>query len=471
MSVPSHLRTESRRTTVRRYLSASIALVLLSAMLPAGAQDDIDEARQRREVIQADAAANAADLDALAAEDADLVAALADIDAWIAIQDAQLAAAEQELASNLEAEVEARARVEQLNQQIEQLGDALAEQLVNGYIEGFGGDSSLILSANDINAVPVLRFVLDESSGVSADATDQLRSARQLREDAIVDAEEASVNQRLLRDDIEQRLSDLDDTRANQEELRAEVTRRIALLEDEADELAAADAEVERFIQAELARIAAEEEAARLAAEAEARQVAAEEAARVAAVEEAQRVADAQVEADRLAAEEATAAEAAAEAAEAAGPGDEEPETTTEAEPEPEPEPQGGGEAPNFSRPIPGRITSGFGYRIHPVYGTGRLHTGVDMRASSGAPIGSAAPGTVIFAGVFGGYGNAVIVAHTGGYSSLYAHMSAINVSKGATVSAGTTVGLVGSTGVSTGAHLHFEIRLNGTAIDPAPFI
>lgn len=466
MMVPSHLRTGSLRTTLRRYLSAALALAVLSTMLPAGAQDDIEDARAQREVIQADAAANAADIDALTAEDADLVSALADIDSWIAVQEAQLADAEQELASNLEAEVEAHARVAQLDLQIEQLSDALTEQLVNGYIAGLGGDGALILSANDINAVPVLRFVLDESSGASADATDLLRSARQLREDAIVDAEQASANQRLLLADIEQRLSGLEDNRATQDGLRAEVARRIAVLEETAAELASADAEVERFIQAELARIAAEEEAARLAAEAEARRVAAEEAARVAAIEEAQRAADAQVEADRRAAEEAAAAAEAAEA-EANGTADDDPEPT----PEPEPEPQGGGEVPNFSRPVPGRITSGFGFRIHPVYGTGRQHTGVDMRASSGVPIGSAAAGTVIFAGVFGGYGNAVIVQHTGGYSSLYAHMSAINVSKGATVSAGTTVGLVGSTGVSTGAHLHFEIRLNGTAIDPAPFI
>ena len=126
---------------------------------------------------------------------------------------------------------------------------------------------------------------------------------------------------------------------------------------------------------------------------------------------------------------------------------------------------------PNFSHPVSGAITSPYGYRIHPIYGTSRLHTGVDYNSPSGAPIGSAAPGTVIFVGTFSGYGNTVMVQHTGGYTTLYAHMSGFNVSNGATVGTGDTLGFVGSTGLSTGPHLHFEIRLNGVAIDPAPLM
>ena len=99
------------------------------------------------------------------------------------------------------------------------------------------------------------------------------------------------------------------------------------------------------------------------------------------------------------------------------------------------------------------------------------MHTGIDYNASRGDPIAASAAGTVIFVGPFGGYGNTVIIDHGGGYTTLYAHMSSFNVSNGAGVSAGDTVGFVGSTGVSTGPHLHFEIRVNGATTDPAPFL
>ena len=118
-----------------------------------------------------------------------------------------------------------------------------------------------------------------------------------------------------------------------------------------------------------------------------------------------------------------------------------------------------------------GGISSPYGFRIHPIYGTSRLHTGVDYNSPSGAPIASAAPGTVIFVGTFSGYGNTVMVSHSGGYTTLYAHMSGFNTSTGASVGRGDTLGFVGSTGLSTGPHLHFEIRLNGSAIDPAPLM
>ena len=99
------------------------------------------------------------------------------------------------------------------------------------------------------------------------------------------------------------------------------------------------------------------------------------------------------------------------------------------------------------------------------------MHTGLDFNAPSGSAIGSAAQGEVIFVAPFSGYGNTVIVQHSGGYSTLYAHMSGFNTSVGARVNPGDTIGFVGSTGLSTGPHLHFEIRLGGGAIDPAPYM
>jgi murein DD-endopeptidase MepM/ murein hydrolase activator NlpD len=120
-------------------------------------------------------------------------------------------------------------------------------------------------------------------------------------------------------------------------------------------------------------------------------------------------------------------------------------------------------------RPVDAPITSGFGYRTHPVLGTERLHTGIDFGASEGTPIVAAADGTVESAGYLGGYGNAVIIDHGGDEATLYAHQSRLAVSAGAEVSRGQLIGYVGSTGLSTGPHLHFELRINGEPVDPMP--
>jgi peptidoglycan hydrolase-like protein with peptidoglycan-binding domain len=117
-----------------------------------------------------------------------------------------------------------------------------------------------------------------------------------------------------------------------------------------------------------------------------------------------------------------------------------------------------------FLRPIRGQITDGFGWV------GGRRHTGVDIPASEGTPVGAAGRGVVAFAGWNdGGYGNLVVVKHRLGFESWYAHLSRIAASEGEAVVGGTRIGYVGSTGHSTGPHLHFEVRHFGTPIDPVP--
>ena len=108
-------------------------------------------------------------------------------------------------------------------------------------------------------------------------------------------------------------------------------------------------------------------------------------------------------------------------------------------------------------------ITSGYGMRVNPVSGIYKLHSGVDIGCAYGTSIWSAAGGTVILAGWNGGYGNCVMVNHGNGYTTLYGHMSSIAVSVGQSVSMGSTLGYVGSTGNSTGPHLHFEVRSSAT--------
>lgn len=125
-----------------------------------------------------------------------------------------------------------------------------------------------------------------------------------------------------------------------------------------------------------------------------------------------------------------------------------------------------------FAWPVPSctYLTSRFGLRVHPVYGTTKSHTGIDIGAESGATIVAADGGTITMAGVNSGYGNCVMIDHGNGYKTLYGHMSSIAVSNGQTVSKGDTIGYVGSTGISTGPHCHFEVWKDGSRIDPEQF-
>ena len=127
-----------------------------------------------------------------------------------------------------------------------------------------------------------------------------------------------------------------------------------------------------------------------------------------------------------------------------------------------------------FAWPVPGytRITSKYGMRTHPITGIYKLHTGVDIGAPMGANFVAANDGIVVKAGYNGAYGNMVIIDHGGGVQTLYAHVSEILVKVGDVVKKGETAVLkVGSTGYSTGAHAHFEVRINGETTDPLPYI
>ncbi len=125
------------------------------------------------------------------------------------------------------------------------------------------------------------------------------------------------------------------------------------------------------------------------------------------------------------------------------------------------------------SWPVPGisRISSPYGYRIHPIFGVQKMHTGIDIPAPTGTPAVAIDDGVVIFAGVQRGYGNTLMIQHDDGKVSLYAHNSSLVVSKGDRVQKGQVVTRIGSTGNSTGPHLHFEIRINGKHTNPMPYI
>jgi murein DD-endopeptidase MepM/ murein hydrolase activator NlpD len=122
-------------------------------------------------------------------------------------------------------------------------------------------------------------------------------------------------------------------------------------------------------------------------------------------------------------------------------------------------------------RPIDTRQTSSFGMRMHPIHNEERMHKGLDFAGPYGTRVNSAAAGRVTFSGELSGFGNIVIIEHREGFETAYAHLSQLNVEVGDRIGAGYKIGEVGSSGMSTGPHLHFEVRVNGKQVDPADYL
>lgn len=126
----------------------------------------------------------------------------------------------------------------------------------------------------------------------------------------------------------------------------------------------------------------------------------------------------------------------------------------------------------NLSPPLPAMdIASEYGMRLHPIHGDHRMHHGIDLDADAGTPVSTISDGIVTFAGERGGYGNLVIVDHGGGYETRYGHQEQLTVMEGDLLRSGDVIGYVGSTGASTGPHLHFEVRRDGVSVDPEPWL
>ena len=121
--------------------------------------------------------------------------------------------------------------------------------------------------------------------------------------------------------------------------------------------------------------------------------------------------------------------------------------------------------------PLDGPVTSEFGWRVHPIFGTSRYHSGLDIGGDYGLPIRAAAGGTVIYSGWISGYGYAVIIDHGGGLTTLYGHNEELTVGEGESVSQGDIIAWCGSTGNSTGPHCHFEVRLDGEVVNPYDYL
>lgn len=396
-----------------RRLRTPVGMLLLGLVLGltvpgALAQDSVDDLRSQRENIRREAADAAAQLNALSAEDLELVEALGALDAHIALQETKIAASAQSIETAEAEAAQAQTEADILAGEIEAIRDRLRRRAVDAYVAP-ATDALDQLNSDDLIGSALRREYLDDIVGDEYEIVDQLRGAIAEQEALSHAAQAFLAEAQAERAELDLRRAELEVTRTEAEQLRAEVQERIAEWQTRSDGFAEAD----RLIGEEIRRL---EEEARIAAEAEAQRLAEEEAAN-----------------------------------------------------DPVASPPSGDFAITH-RPTAGALTSPFGPRVHPIFGTTRAHNGIDLNGDTGDLILAANDGVVLSAGWRTGYGNAIVISHGGGYTTLYAHLHDIDVSTGQPVSGGEAIGLLGSTGWSTGPHLHFEVRLDGTALDPIGF-
>ncbi len=379
----------------RRSLAIAAALVAITAIGPAAAQEDdsIGDIRRDREEARDAEAAALEELELLELEDERVAEILAEIQAAVDNQTAQVQLARQQLAA-AEAEVTAReqAAIEAADQLV--ITTAAIEQRA---VDSFVGTSQELepwLSSSDLNRTAIRLSMIDFAAGSDRDLLAELRTIQAAREENLRAGEAARAEADALRVLVEDELAELQIRQDVQAKIQAELQGRIDDWQREAENRAREADELTQLIK--------EKQAEELGF----------------------------------------------------NPGD-----------------PGSASVEGFIMPTQGSVGSKFGLRVHPIFGTSRMHTGVDIGAPSGQAVWAAKEGRVIFAGVKGGYGNTVIIQHEGNVATLYAHLSALRTSEGEVVEQGELVGLIGSTGWSTGPHLHFETRVNGEPKDPQLFL
>ena len=405
--------------SVRRLfrLAGALVLIVSAAALvaaAAGGQSDglIEDLRQQREQLARDAADVASQIDALVADDEALIEALSELDGYVELQQTRIEAAEAAIVAAEAEAVAARAEAEWFVDEIETIRERLRQRAIQAYVQP--PVDFVEQFSTSLNESAVRLFLLDLAIGNELEITDELRTAEAqlevVRRRALDRAADADEERRAQ----QQRLADLEDARAAAMELRLEIQSRIDDWNLVSAEIELSDKEMER----EINRI--EEEIRRREEERRRR----EEEARRRAIEEERRRHEAEHGPFEL-----------------------------------------------VAWPADGEKTSGFGPRVHPIFGSVRQHNGIDLDGDTGDRVRAARSGEVILAGERGGFGNTIVIYHGLGYSTLYGHLSRIEVSEGQNVESGDRIGAIGSTGWSTGPHLHFELRIDGRAVDPTPYL
>lgn len=401
-----------------RWCAALVAMAAFAIAVPPAASNedpksiaDAKEARDEARERQLEAAMNLSIVDAA---DVEVVGALEAASELVNLQQAKVDASEQRLAAVRDARRQAEADLELTASTIVDLRRRARDYAVESYVGLADSRAEAWFDAGDATTAAHKVALLDTIGTDTADVVDQLRALEETRADLVVEAERAQIEADAIAAGLASDLTELEKRRNRQVELKAELDRRRARWESALATAEQEEADLEAFIRSEEERVARELERARAAA--------------------------------------AAAAAAAGSSAPSA--------------------PVGVIDADGWTWPTAGGVASGFGQRLHPILGYYRMHSGLDIGGAQGQPIWAANEGIVIMAGWNGGYGNTVVIQHgDSSVTTLYAHMSGFATSVGSYVTSGQVIGYVGSTGLSTGPHLHFEVRISGSPVDPLPYL
>ncbi|MCQ3809147.1 MAG: peptidoglycan DD-metalloendopeptidase family protein [Acidimicrobiia bacterium] len=429
------------------------AIILLAVMMPlvfgatGAAQDtfieerqqqieerkrEIEEQRREQDALQRESLFAITELDVTVAQIEEVDAHLNQVNSWIAAAQTRLESVELSQTVAQKRVADARERAAELDEEIASIRGQLQDQVVQFYLD-LVYEPNFLLEDGDPNRNARRQFYVEELGADAQVLIDRLRRAHDDQQASIQQAEQAQTEIVQAQVEIEETLSDLAELQEAQQKLQEEWNRKRRELEERIETEAQASLDIQNEILQNSQAIRDLE--AEIAREQDRRRIAELERQRQFQLEEERRQRE-----DRLAELR-------------------------------EKENQGQFDNPAFFPPVPGQAGSGFGNRVHPIFGTVRFHFGLDFSGDMGDPIQAAASGTAIQVKYREGYGNTVMIDHGDGWSTLYAHLSSFSVSIGAQVNVGQTIGAIGSTGWSTGPHLHFEVRFEGVPQDPAKYL
>ena len=429
------------------------AIILLAVMMPlvfgatGAAQDtfieerqqqieerkrEIEEQRREQDALQRESLFAITELDVTVAQIEEVDEHLNQVNSWIAAAQTRLDSVELSQTVAQKRVADARERAAELDEEIAAIRGQLQDQVVQFYLD-LVYEPNFLLEDGDPNRNARRQFYVEELGADAQVLIDRLRRAHDDQQASIQRAEQAQTEIVQAQAEIEETLSDLAELQQAQQKLQEEWNRKRRELEERIETEAQASLDIQNEILQNSQAIRDLE--AEIAREQDRRRIAELERQRQLQLEEERRQREARLAELR------------------------------------EKENQGQFDNPAFFPPVPGQAGSRFGNRVHPIFGTVRFHSGLDFSGDMGDPIQAAASGTAIQVKYREGYGNTVMIDHGDGWSTLYAHLSSFSVSIGAQVNVGQTIGAIGSTGWSTGPHLHFEVRFEGVPQDPAKYL
>ena len=398
-----------------RLLALTVVMVGLATVTGPATANELDDARTQKEAVHANVVKAAEQLAQLGAQEDEIRRRLDALDEAVAEQKAKVEAAKQAVVSAEKASAERAKELAATNRKVAEGKVQSVDIVVAAYVgAASGGDETRVFfDSADIGQAVAKQQLLNLVNGKLSAQVDKLKALAQDQERVRRDAQRAVSEAARLRAEAAAAQHELDHEYELQTALEAQLQGQIGDWKTKAAEVEAEEAKIDEIIRVKTAEINGR-------------------AASIALVKPA--------------------------------------ESFSYSEPKPKAS-VGSSSGSGYVWPADGPLTSSFGYRRHPILGTVRLHAGVDVGADYGSPVWAPKAGEVIFAGWNGGYGNCIMIQHNDGIVTLYGHMSELVAGEGQRVSQGTIIGYIGSTGSSTGPHLHFETRIGDEPVDPLGYL